>query len=82
MNNYVAAIELYKHLLEKRPNERLQTNLASATIAYAYTSACAIHLANEEKNKKIKITGVIGIVMSIIFLFFSFITTYILAIRT
>ena len=36
MNNYVAAIELYKQLLEKQPNERLQTNLAAATIAYAY----------------------------------------------
>jgi tetratricopeptide (TPR) repeat protein len=36
MNNYVAAIELYKQLLEKQPNERLQSNLAAATIAYAY----------------------------------------------
>ena len=36
MNNYVAAIELYKKLLVEKPNERLQANLASATIAYAY----------------------------------------------
>jgi tetratricopeptide (TPR) repeat protein len=36
MNNYVTAIELYKQLLDKKPNERLQNNLASATIAYAY----------------------------------------------
>ena len=36
MNNYVAAIDLYKQLLEKQPNDRLQSNLASATIAYAY----------------------------------------------
>ena len=36
MNNYVAAIELYKQLLDKKPNERLQSNLAAATIAYAY----------------------------------------------
>ena len=36
MNNYVAAIDLYKQLLEKQPNERLQSNLASATINYAY----------------------------------------------
>ena len=48
----------------------VDVNTVGATIAYAYTSACAIHLANEEKNKKIKITGVIGIVMSIIFFFY------------
>ena len=36
MNNYVSAIELYKQLLAKKPNERLKTNLASASIAYAY----------------------------------------------
>ena len=36
MKNYVSAIDLYKQLLSKQPNERLQTNLASATIAYAY----------------------------------------------
>ena len=36
MNNYVSAIELYKHLLEIKPNERLQTNLAAATISYGY----------------------------------------------
>ncbi len=36
MGNYVSAIELYKQLLEKTPNERLQANLAAATIAYGY----------------------------------------------
>ena len=36
MNNYVASIELYKTLLEKQPNERLQQNLTSASIAYGY----------------------------------------------
>ena len=36
MNNYVAAIELYKQLLDKKPNERLKTNLAAATISYGY----------------------------------------------
>ncbi len=36
MNNFVAAIDLYKELLEKKQNDRLQKNLASATIAYAY----------------------------------------------
>ena len=36
MNNYVSAIELYKQLLNIKQNDRLQANLASATIAYAY----------------------------------------------
>ena len=37
MNNYVAAIELYKELLTVQPNERIEKNLASASIAYAYS---------------------------------------------
>ena len=36
MNNYVAAIELYKRLLDEKSNDRIQSNLAAATIAYAY----------------------------------------------
>lgn len=36
MNNYVASIEIYKSLLEKQPNERLQQNLTAASIAYGY----------------------------------------------
>ena len=36
MNNYVAAIELYRELLEKQPNERIEKNLTSASIAYGY----------------------------------------------
>ena len=36
MNNYVAAIELYKEILENQPNERIEQNLAAASIAYAY----------------------------------------------
>ena len=36
MDNYVTAIEIYKNLLEKQPNERLKQNLMSASIAYGY----------------------------------------------
>ena len=36
MNNYVAAIELYKELLTKHPNERIEQNLTAASIAYGY----------------------------------------------
>jgi len=36
MNNYIAAIELYKELLTKSPNERIERNLTSASIAYGY----------------------------------------------
>ncbi len=36
MGNYVSAIELYKELLEKQSNERLERNLAAASIAYGY----------------------------------------------
>ena len=36
MNNYVSAIELYKELLTKQPNERIEQNLAAASIAYGY----------------------------------------------
>ena len=36
MGNYVSAIELYKELLEKQSNERIERNLAAASIAYGY----------------------------------------------
>ena len=36
MNNYVAAIEIYKELLAQKPNERIEKNMASASIAYGY----------------------------------------------
>ena len=36
MNNYVSAIELYKEILAIQPNERIEQNLAAASIAYAY----------------------------------------------
>ena len=37
MNNYVAAIELYKELLTKQPNDRIEQNLTAASIAYGYS---------------------------------------------
>ena len=36
MNNYVAAIELYKEILDKQPNDRIEQNLCAASIAYGY----------------------------------------------
>ena len=36
MDNYVAAIEIYKELLDKQPNDRIKQNLAAASIAYGY----------------------------------------------
>ena len=36
MDNYMTAIEIYKNLLEKQPNERLKQNLMAASIAYGY----------------------------------------------
>ena len=36
MNNYVSAIELYKEILDKKPNERIEQNLTAASIAYGY----------------------------------------------
>ena len=41
-----------------------------ATIAYAYTSAAALANAKKEDNKKVEITGIIGIVMSALFFLF------------
>ena len=48
----------------------IDVNTVGATIAYAYTSASALATAKKDKNKAIQITGIIGIVMSIIFFFY------------
>jgi tetratricopeptide (TPR) repeat protein len=37
MDNYVSAIELYKEILAKKPNERIEQNLTAASIAYGYS---------------------------------------------
>ena len=42
-------------------------NTIGATIAYTYTSIVALVVAREENNLKVKITGVIGTVISLIF---------------
>lgn len=45
----------------------VDVNTVGATIAYAYTSAAAFVSAGKEKNRKIQLTGGIGVVMSFIF---------------
>ena len=45
----------------------IDVNTVGATIAYTYTSACAIAAARKDKNKLILATGIIGIVFSLIF---------------
>lgn len=48
----------------------VDVNTVGATIAYGYTSATALSCARKEKNKKIMVTGIIGLVMSILFFFY------------
>ncbi len=48
----------------------VDVNTVGATIAYAYTSSAAFMSACRENNKKIQITGMTGIVMSVIFFFY------------
>lgn len=48
----------------------IDVNTVGATIAYAYTSASAFYLARKENNRKIKVTGMIGIAMSLVFFFY------------
>ncbi|MBQ4482841.1 MAG: amino acid permease [Lachnospiraceae bacterium] len=45
----------------------VDVNTVGATIAYAYTSADAYAAAYRENNKKMQLTGIIGIVMSALF---------------
>ena len=48
----------------------VDVNTVGATIAYGYTSAAALAASRKENNKKIQITGIIGLIMSIIFFFY------------
>lgn len=48
----------------------VDVNTIGATIAYAYTSAAAFTLARKEKDGKIIATGIIGLIMSVIFFFY------------
>ena len=45
----------------------IDVDTVGATIAYCYTSAAAFFLASKENNLLIKITGLIGAVISIVF---------------
>jgi len=45
----------------------VDVNTVGATIAYAYTSASAYVTARNEKNRRIRATGIIGMVMSVVF---------------
>ncbi|MBR2275866.1 MAG: amino acid permease, partial [Lachnospiraceae bacterium] len=48
----------------------IDVNTVGATIAYGYTSADALHHAEQENNEKIRITGIIGLAMSVFFFFY------------
>ena len=48
----------------------VDVNTVGATIAYAYTSAAAFWEAEKENNRMIRVTGIVGIVMSVIFFFY------------
>ena len=48
----------------------VDVNTVGATIAYAYTSSAAFYQAKKDGNKRIEITGIIGIGMSILFFFY------------
>ena len=48
----------------------VDVNTVGAAIAYGYTSGTAFSDARKEENKKIQITGLIGLVMSVIFFFY------------
>ncbi|MBR1470421.1 MAG: amino acid permease [Lachnospiraceae bacterium] len=48
----------------------IDVNTVGATIAYGYTSASALVLAHKEQNRKIRLCGIIGVVMSVFFFFY------------
>ena len=48
----------------------IDVNTVGATIAYGYTSAAAYAEARKDNAKGIKTTGIIGIVMSVVFFFY------------
>ena len=48
----------------------VDVNTVGATIAYGYTSMDALYQARQENNKKIQLTGVIGLLMSLFFFFY------------
>ncbi len=48
----------------------VDVNTVGATIAYAYTSAVALHTARKEGNKTVQGTGMLGLAMSMFFFFY------------
>ncbi len=52
-----------------------------ATIAYAYTSAAAFKLARREGNRRVRATGLIGLVISLVFVLY-FLIPNLIAVKT
>ena len=48
----------------------IDVNTVGATIAYGYASADALYLAGKEGDKKIQLSGIVGLVISIFFFFY------------
>lgn len=48
----------------------IDVNTVGATIAYGYASADALYLAGKDGNKKIQLSGIVGLVISIFFFFY------------
>ncbi|MBQ7563313.1 MAG: amino acid permease [Lachnospiraceae bacterium] len=48
----------------------IDVNTVGATIAYGYTSGDALYHAKQEGNEKVKLTGIIGLAMSVFFFFY------------
>ena len=48
----------------------IDVNTIGATIAYGYTSAAAFANAKKESDKKYMVSGIIGLIMSVIFFFY------------
>lgn len=48
----------------------VDVNTVGATIAYGYTSAAAMVTAKREENRKIQMTGALGLAMSVFFFFY------------
>ena len=48
----------------------VDVNTIGVTIAYAYTSAAALKAASGEKRSAVRVTGVLGIAVSLFFLLY------------
>ena len=54
----------------------VDVNTVGATIAYAYTSAMAFIMARQENNFTVKVTGIIGCIISVIFFLYLMIPNF------